>query len=93
MKKKQALKIVLIVLLALVGLVVLVAGIHMLFAFPMLSKMLNIFDFYNVGLFAAVTLIGYLIFGALYVLFYKITSKSYLVIVGGKKQNSRSDKE
>ena len=62
------------------------AGIHMLFAFPMLAKMLNIFDFYNVPLFALVTLIGYLIFGALYVLFYKITSRSYLGIVGGKPQ-------
>ena len=68
------------------------AGIHMLFAFPMLSKMLNIFDFYNVPLFALVTLIGYLIFGALYVLFYKLTSRSYLGIVGGKPQGRGSDK-
>ena len=69
------------------------AGVHMLFAFPMLAKMLNIFEFYNVGLFAAVTLIGYLIFGLLYVLFYKITSRSYLGIVGGKRQALRSEKE
>ena len=62
------------------------AGIHMLFAFPMLTKMMNIFEFYNVPLFAVVTLIGYLIFAALYVLFYKITSRSYLGIVGGKPQ-------
>lgn len=62
------------------------AGVHMLFAFPMLAKMLNIFEFYNVPLFALVTLVGYLIFGALYVLFYKITSRSYLGIVGGKPQ-------
>lgn len=69
------------------------AGIHMLFAFPMLTKMLSAFSFRNVRLFAEVTIIGYLIFAALYVLFYKITSRSYLGIVGGKKQNSRSDKE
>ena len=70
-----------------------VAGIHLLFAFPMLTKMLSGFSFRNVPLFAKVTIIGYLIFAALYVLFYKITSRGYLVIVGGKKQNSRSDKE
>lgn len=58
------------------------AGVHMLFAFSMIAKMLNIFDFYNVGLFAAVTLIGFVVFALLYVLFYKITSKSYQHIVG-----------
>lgn len=69
------------------------AGIHMLFAFPMLTKMLSAFSFRNVPLFASVTLIGYLIFAALYVLFYKITSRGYLAIVGGKPQRYGSDKE
>ena len=69
------------------------AGIHLLFAFPMLTKMLSAFDFRNVTLFAGVTIIGYLIFGALYVLFYKITSRGYLVIVGGKPRRYGSDKE
>lgn len=58
------------------------AGVHMTFAFSMIAKMLNVFDFYNVGLFAMVTLIGYAVFALLYVLFYKITSKSYQHIVG-----------
>lgn len=58
------------------------AGVHMLFAFSMIAKMLNIFDFYNVELFAVVTLIGFAVFALLYVLFYKITSKSYQRIVG-----------
>lgn len=62
------------------------AGIHMLFAFPMLAKMLAAFTFRNVPLFAAVTGIGYLGFAALYVLFYKITSRSYLGIVGGRQK-------
>lgn len=65
------------------------AGIHMLFAFPMIAKMMNIFEFYNVTLFAIVTLIGYLVFGLLYVLFYKLTSRSYLGIVA---PGSRSGK-
>ena len=66
------------------------AGIHMLFAFPMIAKMLNMFDFYNVGLFAVVTIIGFVVFGLLYVLFYRITSKSYIGIVGaGKSKNEK----
>jgi len=59
------------------------AGVHMLFAFPMIAKMLNLFDMYNVPLLAFVTLLCYSIFAALYVLFYKITSRSYLSIVSG----------
>lgn len=59
------------------------AGVHMLFAFPMIAKMLNLFDMYNVPLLAMVTLLCYAIFAALYVLFYKMTSRSYLGIVSG----------
>lgn len=57
------------------------AGVHMLFAFPMISKMLNLFDMYNVPLLALVTLLCYAVFAAMYVLFYKATSRSYLGIV------------
>ena len=62
------------------------AGLHMLFAFPMIAKMLNIFNMYNVKLFALVTIISYVIFAVMYVLFYVGTSKSYTAIVfKGKK--------
>ncbi len=67
----------------------LAAGIHMLFAFPMIANMLNVFDFYNVGLFGLVTLIGFVVFGLLYVLFYKITSKTYMGIVGANEKRER----
>ena len=59
------------------------AGVHMLFAFPMIAKMLNLFDMYNVPLLALVTLICYAVFAVMYVLFYKATSRSYLGIVSG----------
>lgn len=62
------------------------AGVHMLFAFPMISKMLNLFDMYNVPLLAFVTLLCYAVFAAMYVLFYKATSQSYLRIVSGKRK-------
>lgn len=65
------------------------AGVHMLFAFPMISKMLNIFDMYNVPLLALVTALSYVGFALMYILFYKITSKSYITIVGAGKSKKR----
>ncbi len=62
------------------------AGLHMLFAFPMIAKMLNIFNMYNVKLFALVTIISYVIFAVMYVLFYVGTSKSYTAIVFKSKK-------
>ncbi len=59
------------------------AGVHMMFAFPMIAKMLNLFDMYNVPLLALVTLLCYAVFAVMYVLFYKATSRSYLGIVSG----------
>lgn len=69
------------------------AGVHMIFAFPMIARMLNIFNFYNVNLFGLVTLIGFAVFGLLYVLFYKITSKSYMGIVGANEKKERSNRQ
>lgn len=69
------------------------AGVHMLFAFPMIARMLNVFSFYNVKLFGLVTLIGFAVFGLLYVLFYKITSKSYMGIVGANEKKERSNRQ
>lgn len=69
------------------------AGVHMLFAFPMIARMLNVFNFYNVKLFGLVTLIGFAVFGLLYVLFYKITSKSYMGIVGANEKKERSNRQ
>lgn len=65
----------------------------MLFAFPMIARMLNVFNFYNVKLFGLVTLIGFAVFGLLYVLFYKITSKSYMGIVGANEKKERNNRQ
>lgn len=51
----------------------------------MTEKMLRMFGFNDIGLFALVTIIGFVVFGLLYVLFYRITSKSYIGIVGAGK--------
>lgn len=68
------------------------AGIHMIFAFPMIARMLNVFNFYNVKLFFLVTLIGFAVFGLLYVLFYRMTSKSYMGIVGANEKKEKRNR-
>lgn len=57
------------------------AGVHMAFAFPILARMLKLFDMNSTWLFALVVLGVYLIFAAVYTLVYKATSKSYSMIV------------
>lgn len=57
------------------------AGVHMTFAFPIMSKMLRVFQMNSTALFALVVVICYLIFAAIYILVYRATSKSYSAIV------------
>ena len=57
------------------------AGIHMAFAFPMLTKLLGLFGMRETGFLAAVTLICFAVFAAVYTLVYAITSRSYYRIV------------
>lgn len=61
------------------------AGLHLGFAFPCLSKILKMFAFDDVLLNMVVTLGCFAIFGFFYGIVYKITSGSYYAIVSGKK--------
>lgn len=61
------------------------AGIHMAFAFPFISKILTLFAFNDTRFNALVTLGCYAVFGAFYTVVYKITSGAYYAIVSGKK--------
>jgi len=63
------------------------AGIHLCFAFPMIRKLLTLFALYNVGLFAATTVISYCVFCLFYVLVYRVTSGAYLSIVSDREVN------
>lgn len=63
------------------------AGLHLGFAFPCISKILKLFAFDNVLLNAVVTLACFVIFGIFYGIVYKITSGSYYAIVSGRKQS------
>ena len=63
----------------------LLAGVHMLFAFPFLWKILMLMNLFNKALIARVAVLCYLVFALAYVLVYKLTSNSYYTIVSGAK--------
>lgn len=63
----------------------LAAGLHIAFAFPVISKLLTLFNVTNTGLLIRVTAVCYLIFALFYVLVYHITSSAYYGIVSGKE--------
>ena len=57
------------------------AVLHMSFAFPLIWKMLQMFNLYNLTLIIAVTVITIIVFGLIYAIVYKITSSAYYRIV------------
>ena len=61
------------------------AGMHLAFAFPMISKLLIMFNLKNTGLLVFTTVASFLIFAVLYVIVYRITSNAYFRIVNGKE--------
>lgn len=65
---------------------IIVAGIHLVFAFPMLEKLLAMLDFYQREMLVGVTVLCFLIFGVLYLGIYFATSKAYYAIVSGQQE-------
>lgn len=64
----------------------LMAGLHLCFAFPFLWKIMMMFGLNNRTLIIAITVICYIIFGIFYAVVYKITSNLYFYIVSGNKR-------
>ena len=62
-----------------------VAGVHLCFAFPIIQKLLLMFNLNNISLFAVTTIISYLIFGLFYAFIYRFTSNSYYSIVSSRE--------
>lgn len=60
---------------------ILFAGIHLAFAFPLLWRMMQLFNLFDLPLAIAVTLICFAVFALFYAVVYKITSNSYYAIV------------
>lgn len=61
------------------------AGVHLTCAFPILWKILELFNLTNMPFAIMVTVICFVIFGLFYALVYKITSNVYYGIVSGRK--------
>lgn len=59
----------------------LMAAVHMSFAFPMISRLLTLFSLNNVPLFLLCSLITFLVFGLAYVAVYLVTARKYYRIV------------
>ena len=64
----------------------LMAGVHLAFAFPFIYKMLALFSLTNLKLLILVTVGCYLIFALFYIIIYRVTSRSYYSIVSGAKK-------
>ncbi|HJD22840.1 MAG TPA: ABC transporter permease [Firmicutes bacterium] len=64
----------------------LMAGVHTAFAFPLVSKLLSLFNLVNIPLLILVTVGCYLVFALFYVVVYRITSRSYYRIVSDADQ-------
>ena len=61
------------------------AGMHLAFAFPIISRLLKLFHLNNIMLFAVSSITAFLVFALLYSLVYKITSNAYYKIVSRAK--------
>ena len=66
-----------------------VAVMHLAFAFPMIRNLLLLFNLNNLTLLMATAGISVVIFAVFYVLVYKITSNAYYNIVSGSKKRGR----
>ena len=62
------------------------AGMHLLFAFPIIRRILLMFNLNNAALFALTTVICFAVFALLYTFIYRITSNAYYNIVSGAKE-------
>ena len=62
------------------------AGIHLAFAFPMIQKILMLMSGVEAKVFVIVTIGCYLVFALFYVVVYMVTSKSYYTIISGKEK-------
>lgn len=88
MTKREIRKSINSQLLTVFFLPLIVAGLHLAFAFPIIQKLLLLFNMFNVSLFVITTVISFLVFALLYAAVYKITSNAYYNIVSGAKDKA-----
>ena len=73
-------------LLTVFSLPLLMAGVHLCFAFPFIHKLLMLFNLDNRGLLIGTTAVSFAVFAALYALVYKLTGNAYYHIVADNKE-------
>ena len=73
-------------LLTVFSLPLLMAGLHLCFAFPFIHKLLMLFNLDNRGLLVGTTAVSFAVFAALYALVYKLTGNAYYHIVADNKE-------
>lgn len=81
MTKKEIRKSINSQLLTVFFLPLIIAFIHLVFAFPIICRLLLTFSINNVVLFAITTVSSFIVFAVFYMIIYKITSNSYYRIV------------
>ena len=62
------------------------AGIHLAFNFPLINRTITLLGFTNPALLIGTTVACFLVFAVLYVIVYRITSRSYYTIVTGGRE-------
>ncbi len=62
------------------------AGLHLCFAFPVVWKMLLLFNLWDKKLLVLTTAVCFVVFGLFYALVYRLTSNYYFAIVSGAKE-------
>ncbi|MCH5303411.1 MAG: FtsX-like permease family protein [Ruminococcus sp.] len=88
MTKRELRKSINSQLLTVFFLPLIISGLHLTFAFPLISKIIIMFGLYNTSLFMLTSIACFIIFAIIYAVVYKITSNSYYKIVSGAKKNS-----
>ncbi|MCH5298459.1 MAG: ABC transporter permease [Ruminococcus sp.] len=86
MTKREIRKSINSQLLTVFFLPLILAGLHLTFAFPIISKILVMFGLFNNSLFIITAIVCFVIFSLFYAIVYKITSNTYYNIVSGAKE-------
>ena len=73
-------------LLTVFSLPLVMAGLHLCFAFPFIHKLLLLFNLDDRGLLVGTTAVSFLVFAVLYAVVYKLTGNAYYHIVADQKE-------
>ncbi len=73
-------------LLTVFSLPLVMAGLHLCFAFPFIHKLLLLFNLDDRGLLVGTTAVSFLVFAVLYAVVYKLTGNAYYHIVADNKE-------